>query len=155
MFTFKDSLILSLLTCGLFYGVNTKADDGLTPGPGLFSGARGEFSLGTILSSRSRNNRHEKHSAARLDELALIYGSLEAGEPSDSDKPLQTETTIAGQQSKQADPLVSAVDTDSKPDFSAYKEWRALHQKDPSLYESFEVWLEYQSYVNPNHVDQK
>lgn len=148
MFTFKGSIILSLLTCGLFYGVNTKADDGLIPGPGLFSGDSGEFSLSTILSSRSRNDRHEKHSAAQPDELALIYGSLEADEPLDTGEPLQTETPIAGQQSKQAETLASAVDTGSKPDFSAYKEWRALHQKDPSLYESFEVWLEYRAYLD-------
>ncbi len=107
----KYFIIPIMAISALSLNINAFADDGLTPGPGLFSGESGEFNLGKIL--------HNDKQVSSSDRQVL----------------------------KQ---VVASTDTNStvrESNYSAYKEWRELHEQNPNLYDSFDVWLEYKTYL--------
>jgi hypothetical protein len=104
----------------LSHNSNCLADDNLTPGPGLFSGNSGEFSLTRLIGNKSAKN----------DQTA-----------NDENQMLETVATSNYRRDRKTHK------SDEKTDFEAYKEWHKLHQQNPDLYDNFEVWLEYQSYL--------
>ncbi len=120
MFASKYFVITLTVISTFSYNTNSLADDNLTPGPGLFSGDSGEFSLSQLISSKPTTTDHTtKHESQMLETVAT--SSYERDRKTNNG--------------------------DEKTDFEAYKEWHKLHQQNPELYDNFEVWLEYQSYL--------
>ena len=114
----KSFMIVSLV---LLTSAAAYADDGLTPGPGLFSGESGEFSITGILSKQTAKPSED----------------LEQVEVND----IEAENLGAARKS-----LVKKGKAEEKvTDFEIYKEWRALRNAAPEVYTDFELYLEYKT----------
>lgn len=119
MFASKYIITLSLLVSAASYSTNSSADDGLTPGPGLFSGESGEFNLNKLVDGKTKTKTNSK---VRQGDTPTLEGTTASGVTKD------------------------AVGTEAD-NFSAYKEWRKLNESNPEVYDNFDVWLEYQTYL--------
>jgi len=116
----KYIIVSIIVISALSFTINAFAGDGLTPGPGLFSGKSGEFSLTHLISKQATGEeRTANHQSQMLETVATSH--------SERDRKHHR--------------------SDQKSEFSAYKQWHKLHQQNPDLYDNFELWLEYQSYI--------
>lgn len=122
MIYFKRYLKCIIPCCGLLLASVCHADDGLTPGPGVFSGERGEFSLGQVFRQKQGITAGE---AMRLEAVATAVSA----------------------------PAQDVATYNEETHFLLYKEWRRLREQNPDLYESFELWLEYQAYLRSKSLD--
>ena len=128
----KNLLLVLLLSVVILSHSNTAfADDGLTPGPGLFSGPTGEISLSKLWQEKARQN----------------FDLNEDGKNDDS--PL-SEFEIGSKNTQSASSRVMQSGQVEDEDYRLYKEWIELNQRNPGLYNDFNEWLEYKkSKANP------
>jgi hypothetical protein len=123
--SFIQKQVASLIIVGsvLFFSASALADDGLTPGPGLFSGESGEFSLTAMLDLKSAKPREDLQQPE--DNIINTRSSKFATQR--SVKNSKTEVQVA--------------------DFKSYQEWRELRDADPELYTDFKMYLDYKAFL--------
>ena len=109
-------MYLFVISSILFISLPSNADDGLTPGPGIFSGESGEYSLLKLFPPNSNKDNIDK----QLNEENLTEIQVSELQPV----------------SNQADAI----------DFKTYQEWSRLRDADPELYNDFKLYLEYKKF---------
>jgi hypothetical protein len=107
----------------LLISTSALADDGLTPGPGLFSGESGEFSLTAMLDLKPAKSREDLHQVEGNTTNTKIPKFASQRSSKDS----KTEVQVA--------------------DFQTYQKWRELRDVDPELYSDFEMYLDYKAFL--------
>ena len=115
------------------YSVSIVADDGLTPGPGIFSGEKGQFSLSKALNKSSKEVKEQPSEE--------VLKSIESKVPSDS----------VGRQSAVSLSDNAAAKKAAKTElseFQLYKEWRKFKADGSGDYNEFQQWLQYRSLLN-------
>lgn len=119
----KQSALMIIVGSILFVSASALADDGLTPGPGLFSGESGEFSLTAMLDLKPAKPREDLQQL----ENSIIKTKSSKFANGRSVKNRKTEVQVA--------------------DFKTYQEWRQLHDSDPELYTDFKMYLDYKAFL--------
>lgn len=115
------------------YSVGVVADDGLTPGPGVFSGEKGRFSL---LKALNKDQEQPSESPSKEVELTKPEPSIASSEANSEAKNTVSATSNVANK--------TAAKTELS-EFQLYKEWRKFKADGSGDYHEFQQWLEYRA----------
>ena len=106
----------TIVACSIFLvSISALADDGLTPGPGIFTGKAGEYSLLRLFNPSSSDANHEE--GIQNDQEIKVLG------------------------------YTSNVNQAQIDDYEIYQEWRVLQAAKPELYNDFQLYLDYKTFL--------
>ena len=117
LLTIKNSTCLLFVCSFLFTTLSSYADDGLSPGPGIFSGQSGEYSLLKLFPPNSNKDNIDLH---------------------------QNEENLTEVQISE---VLPTSDQANAVDFKTYQEWSRLRDANPELYNDFKLYLEYKEFL--------